>query len=91
MDNAAGIGVAGQGITTYDWNISLPWLNTMPLAPTYSPTTGLFTMPAAGTNPVSIVAANFGDVMLCRNGSLTCGFRNKQEAYNFHSHSSLST
>jgi hypothetical protein len=60
--------------TTYDWNISLPWLNTMPLQPTYNSATGLFAMPAAGSNPVSVVAADYGDVMLCRNGSLPSGF-----------------
>ena len=76
-----GIGVAGQGITTYDWNISLPWLNTMPRAPTYSTTTGLVTLPPAGTNPVSVVAASYGDVMLCRNGSLTCWFQGNQQRW----------
>ena len=70
-----GIGVAGQGITTYDWNISLPWLNTMPLAPTYDATTGLLTKPAAGSNPASFVAGSFGDVLLMRNGSLPVGFK----------------
>jgi hypothetical protein len=70
-----GIGVAGQGITTYDWNISLPWLNTMPRAPIYDINTGLVTLPPAGTNPVSIVAASYGDVLLCRNGSLPVGFK----------------
>jgi outer membrane protein assembly factor BamB len=40
--------------TTYDWNISVPWANTMTGSPT-------------------VVAANFNDVMLCRNGSLPTG------------------
>jgi hypothetical protein len=42
-------------ITTYDWNISIPWHNTMALTP-------------------SVIAANYGDCMLCRNGSLPAGF-----------------
>ena len=48
------------------------------LCPEHQPTsttTGLVTMPPAGTNPVSIVAASYGDVMLCRNGSLPVGFK----------------
>ena len=48
-------GKYAQSIATYDWNISIPWRNTMPNTPT-------------------VVAANFGDVMLCRNGSLPTGF-----------------
>jgi hypothetical protein len=67
--------------TTYDWNISLPWLNTMPLQPTYSTVTGLTTMPLAGSNPVSVIAANTGDVMLCRNGSLPTGFSTTSTGY----------
>jgi hypothetical protein len=41
----------------YDWNISIPWLNTMPT-----------TIP--GMNPATVVAAYTDDVMLCYNGSL---------------------
>jgi hypothetical protein len=70
-----GVGVAGQGITTYDWNVSLPWLNSMPLAPIYSTTTGEVSLPPKGSNPVSVVAASYGDVMLCRNGSLPVGYK----------------
>jgi hypothetical protein len=44
-----------QPITTYDWNISMPWANGMTPTP-------------------SIVAVNYGDIMLCRNGSLSTGF-----------------
>lgn len=36
----------------YDWNVSMPLINTMP-----------------GTNPVTVLAALPGDVLLCRNGS----------------------
>ena len=44
-----------DSLTTYDWNISIPWHNTI-------------------TSTVSVVAADFGDIMLCRNGSLPAGF-----------------
>ena len=71
---AAG-GTAGLGITTYDWNVSLPWLNTMP-APyaAVSAVTGQLVQPPVGSNPVSIVAVKYGDVMLCRNGTLPSGY-----------------
>jgi hypothetical protein len=48
-------GKYAQAITTYDWNISMPWANTMTPTP-------------------SIIAVNYGDVMLCRSGSLPTGF-----------------
>jgi len=38
-------------------------------------------MPPAGTNPVTVVAANTGDVMLCRNGSLPSGFSATSSGY----------
>jgi outer membrane protein assembly factor BamB len=44
----------------YDWNISLPWLNAMP----QSASRGSL------VNPVTVVAAVYNDVMICRNGSL---------------------
>ena len=67
--------------TTYDWNVSLPWLNTMPLQPTLNTATGT-TIPATpGTNPVTVVAANTGDVMLCRNGTLPTGFMRTYTGY----------
>ena len=68
-------GVYAIPITTYDWNISVSWLNSMPLQPTFNSATGNWTTPAAGTNPLSIVAANYGDAMLCRNGSLPQGYK----------------
>jgi hypothetical protein len=70
-----GVGTAGYGTTTYDWNISVPWLNTMP--PPYaavSTVSGQLIQPPSGANPVSIVAVKYGDVMLCRNGTLPTGF-----------------
>jgi hypothetical protein len=50
----------GHGLTTYDWNVSIgAWRNTMPLT---------------GTDAPTVIAANYGDVLLCRNGSLPQGF-----------------
>ncbi len=72
--------------TTYDWNVSIPWLNTIPLQPTYNTANGQLVTPTeqgtagadgcaqSGTNPVTVVATDFGDIMLCRNGSLPVGF-----------------
>jgi hypothetical protein len=64
----------------------------MPLQPTYSTLTGLTTTPteqgtavgnlaAGGTNPVTVVAVDYGDAMLCRNGSLPAGFANTATGY----------
>ena len=56
--NSDTLGLTGkyaQPITTYDWNVSASWANTMSPAP-------------------SIVAANYGDIALCRNGTLPSGF-----------------
>jgi hypothetical protein len=75
-------GTAGYGITTYDWNISVPWLNTMPPPyATISGVTGQLVQPPAGANPVSILAVKCGDVMLCRNGSLPVGFGANRQGY----------
>ncbi|HLN90026.1 MAG TPA: hypothetical protein VK253_08170 [Candidatus Binatia bacterium] len=69
-------------LTTYDWNISLPIINTMPPLPAQiDPTTGLLVPPSTGTNPVSIVAAKYGDVILCRNGTLPLGFAGTNKGY----------
>jgi hypothetical protein len=74
-------GTAGYGIATYDWNTSLPWLNTMPLQPTYSTATGQLVNPTAGTNPVTVIATDPGDMILCRNGSLPFGFATTSTGY----------
>ena len=78
---AAG-GTSGHGITTYDWNISLPWLSTMP-APyaAISGVSGQLIQPPVGANPVSIVAVKYGDVMLCRNGTLPTGYGATRTGY----------
>jgi hypothetical protein len=67
-------GAGNASLATYDWNVSVPWLNTMPLQPTYNAATGVYTTPAAGTNPVTVYAAFTGNMMLCGNGSLPTGF-----------------
>ncbi len=44
----------------YDWNTSIPWLNTM----------GATTIGSSpGANPVTILAAFYGNMLLCRNGT----------------------
>jgi hypothetical protein len=77
-----GIGTAGHGIATYDWNITLPIVNTMPPPyATVSATTGQLVQPAAGANPVSIVAVKYGDMILCRNGTLPTGYGATRAGY----------
>ncbi|HLN89005.1 MAG TPA: PQQ-binding-like beta-propeller repeat protein, partial [Candidatus Binatia bacterium] len=73
--NSTTLGFGGHGLTTYDWNISLPIVNTMPPPyPTINTVTGQLTPPAPGANPVAIIAGRAGDMLLCRNGSLPSGF-----------------
>jgi outer membrane protein assembly factor BamB len=68
--------VAGQGITTYDWNVSLSWLNTMPVPSTYDQFSGQMVPALPGANPISqVLAANYGDEMLCLVGSLPTGYK----------------
>ena len=45
-------GAGNASLATYDWNVSLPWLNTMPLQATYNAATGQYSTPPAGSNPV---------------------------------------
>ena len=69
-------------LTTYDWNVSIPWLNTMPLPPdAVNPVTGALVTPPAGANPVSIVGVQYGNMMLCREGSLPQGFAATNKGY----------
>ncbi len=73
----------GNGIstTTYDWNVSASWVNTMPLQPGYNTTSGL-TIPATpGSNPVTVLAAFPNNMLLCRNGSLPIGFAANNVGY----------
>ncbi|MGO8805920.1 MAG: Ig-like domain-containing protein [Candidatus Bathyarchaeia archaeon] len=71
-----------DSLTTYDWNVSIPWLNTMAPPPaTVNPVTGALVQPPAGANPVSIVALQYGNMMLCRWGSLPQGFAATNKGY----------
>ena len=72
----------GHGTTTYDWNISMPIIDTMPPPyPSISAVTGQIVQPPPGANPVTILAAKAGDVILCRNGSLPTGFGATKAGY----------
>jgi hypothetical protein len=54
----------GGASTSYDWNISVSWLNTMPTK-------------TAGTNPANIVLSEYGDGILCYNGTLPSNGENR--------------
>jgi hypothetical protein len=75
------VGAGNASIATYDWNISVPWLNNMPLQPTYNTATGQYTTPAAGSNPVTVFAAFTGNLMLCGNGTLPTGYAASGSGY----------
>jgi hypothetical protein len=49
--------LSGNASWCYDWNISVPWLNTMPAK-------------TVGANPTNIVMSKYGDGILCYNGTL---------------------
>jgi hypothetical protein len=53
---------------SYDWNISIPWANSMAFQ-----TLG-FTLSATSPNPVTVLAAFPGNMMLCRNSTYPSGF-----------------
>jgi hypothetical protein len=67
--------------TKYDWNVSVSWLNTMPLQATFNSVTGQLNPIIPGTNPVTVLAAFTGNMMLCRNGSLPSGFEASNTGY----------
>ena len=90
--------------TTYDWNVSIPWLNTMPIQPVYSTTTGLTSTPAeqgtatsflatGGTNPVTVIAANYWRFNPLQKRLSTCRFHATYSRLSTTSitHASLST
>jgi hypothetical protein len=56
--------VDGGTANRYDYNVSISWANTIPTIP--SPF-GPFVPASAG---FSVVAANYGDIMLCENGTM---------------------
>ncbi len=71
-----------DSLTTYDWNVSIPWLNTMPPPPdAVNPVTGALVVPPAGANPVAIIGVQYGNMMLCREGSLPQGFAATNKGY----------
>jgi hypothetical protein len=73
--NSTTVGFGGHGLTTYDWNVSLPIVNTMPPPyPTINTVTGQLNPVNPNANPVTILAGRAGDMLLCRNGSLPSGF-----------------
>jgi hypothetical protein len=52
----------------YDWNVSIPWLNVMG-SETWVTLSDLTT--SKGTsNPLTVIAGFYNDILLCRNGSL---------------------
>lgn len=79
-------------ITQYDWNVSVPWLNSMKNQPSLTATTGVISAPAeegtavgafaeGGACPVTVLATDYGDAMLCRNGSFPTGFKGTSDGY----------
>ena len=73
---------SANSLTTYDWNVSVPWLNTMPSQPSYNEMTGQVTPgPPPGILAPTILAANTGDVMLCENGALPTGFGTTSDGF----------
>ncbi len=60
--------------TTYDWNVSVPWLNTMPVQPSALPGTDTIVPAPPGLDPVRIIQAQYGNMLLCENGTLPTGF-----------------
>ena len=59
----------------YDWNVSVPWLNTMGSQTVLTNTTQSNGTPniitgSNGVNPVTTIATFAGNMLICRNGSL---------------------
>ena len=52
----------------YDWNVSIPWRNVM--GDETWVTNADLTISKGTSNPLTVVAAFYNDVMICRNGSL---------------------
>jgi len=64
-----------SSIYSYDWNVSIPWLNVMGHETMRTLTNGTViygtgTPNPDATNPVTVIGAFCGDMLLCRNGSL---------------------
>jgi len=52
----------------YDWNVSIPWRNVMG-SETWVTNADL-TISKGSSNPVTVIATFYNDILLCRNGSL---------------------
>ena len=76
----------------YDWNVSVPWLNTLPLQATLNLVTGALVpaveqgtsngvYAAGGSCPISVVGTDYGDMMLVRDGGLPTGFKGSSTGY----------
>jgi hypothetical protein len=64
-----------SSIYSYDWNVSIPWLNvmgheTMRTLPNGTVIYGTGNPNPDATNSVTVIGAFSGDMLLCRNGSL---------------------
>jgi outer membrane protein assembly factor BamB len=64
-----------SSIYSYDWNVSLPWLNvmghqTLRTLPNGTVIYGTPTGNPDATNPVTVIGAWCNDILLCRNGTL---------------------
>lgn len=64
-----------SSLYSYDWNVSVPWLNIMGHETWRTLTNGTAIMGTGAanpdaTNPVTVLGAFSGDMLLCRNGSL---------------------
>ncbi len=64
-----------SSLYSYDWNISVPWLNKMGSQTVRTLTNGTVIYGTGqpnpdATNPVTVINAFAGDMLLCRNGSL---------------------
>ena len=54
----------------FDWNVSIPWLNTMGASTLTTTSAGVVSHFAQGSNPVTILQCIWNDTMLCMNGTL---------------------
>jgi outer membrane protein assembly factor BamB len=58
-----------SSIYSYDWNVSIPWLDVMGKETIQTNADGTVSY-GTGGNPVTVINAWAGDMLLCRNGSL---------------------
>jgi outer membrane protein assembly factor BamB len=65
---------SSSSLYSYDWNVSVPWLNTMGAQTVHTLANGTVIYGTTSgnpnaQNPVTVMAAFNGDMLLCRNGS----------------------